>query len=226
MNIGVLGTEAVGRTIAARLVEIGNTVKIGTRDPKKTLVRTEPDGMGGPPFSVWHQQNQKVNLVTFAEAAAFGEMIINATNGNAALAILEAAGESNLNGKVLVDITNLLDFSKGMPPTLSVSNTDSLGEQIQRVYPGVKVVKTLNKMTASLMVNPKQIADGNHSVFVSGNDAAAKAQVSDLLQSFGWKEIIDLGDISTARGVEMYLPLWLRLWGALGTGMLNVRVVT
>lgn len=225
MNIGVLGTGVVGRTIAARLVELGHSVQIGTRDPQQTLARTEPDGMGGPPYRSWQQQNPAVSLVSFAEAAAFGEIVFNAANGSAVLAVLAAAGAANLQGKILVDLSNPLDFSKGMPPTLFVLNSDSLAEQIQRAYPEVQVVKTLNTVTAALMVYPEQLAQGQHSVFVSGNSAAAKAQVSGLLRTFGWKDIVDLGDLSTARGTEMYLPLWLRLWGALGTGMVNVQVV-
>jgi predicted dinucleotide-binding enzyme len=152
--------------------------------------------------------------------------LFNATNGGGSLEALALAGEMNLNGKVLIDVANPLDFSRGMPPTLFVCNTDSLGEQIQRAFPEVKVVKSLNTVTASLMVNPRQLADGDHHIFVCGNDTEAKRQVVELLTSwFGWKHIIDLGDISTARGTEMYLPFWLRLWGALGTGLLNVNVV-
>lgn len=225
MNIGVLGTGVVGRAIAARLVELGHSVKIGTRNPQETFGRTGPDRMGQPPFSEWQQQNNAVELVTFAAAAAFGELVVNATNGSASLSALEAAGQANLNGKILIDISNPLDFSKGMPPTLFVSNSDSLGEQIQRAFPGVKVVKTLNTVTANLMIYPSHVGGGEHTVFISGNDANAKSAVCDLLRSFGWKDIIDLGDITTSRGTEMYLPLWLRLWGALGTGMINVRVV-
>jgi 8-hydroxy-5-deazaflavin:NADPH oxidoreductase len=221
MNIGILGTGIVGRTLAMRLVELSHAVILGTRDPQKTLAETASD----LPMHTWLQQNPKVILGTFADAAAHGEIVINATNGNGSLNALRAAGEAKLNSKTLLDISNPLDFSKGMPPTLFVSNTDSLAEQIQREFPNVKVVKTLNTVTASLMVHPRQLANGTHSVFISGNDAAAKAKVSDLLHSFGWEDIIDLGDISTARGVEMYLPIWLRLWGALGTGLLNVRVV-
>jgi predicted dinucleotide-binding enzyme len=139
---------------------------------------------------------------------------------------LHRSGEANLNGKILIDISNPLDFSKGMPPSLSVCNTDSLGEQIQRKFPEVKVVKTLNTVTASLMVNARQLADGEHHIFLSGDDSTAKSQVSEWLMSwFGWKHILDLGDITTARGPEMYLPLWLRLWGELGTGVLNIQVV-
>ena len=136
------------------------------------------------------------------------------------------AGATNLNGKVLLDIANPLDASKGMPPSLSVSNTDSLGEQIQRTFPNLKVVKTLNTVTAFLMVNPGLVANADHTMFVCGNDVAAKAQVTAWLKEwFGWKDVLDLGDITSARGTEMYLPIWLRMWGALGTGMFNVKVV-
>ena len=154
-------------------------------------------------------------------------MVINATNGMGSLDALRQASETNLNSKILMDISNPLDFSHGMPPTLFISNTDSLGEQVQRTFPQLKVVKTLNTMTSSLMVNPSLVADGEHTVFLSGNDSSAKSQVAGWLADwFGWKHIMDLGDITTARGVEMYLPLWLRLWGTLGTGMLNVHVVS
>lgn len=135
------------------------------------------------------------------------------------------AGESNLDRKVLVDISNPLDFSNGMPPSLLVSNTDSLGEQLQRAFPSVKVVKTLNTVHANIMVYPQQVANGEHHVFISGNDAQAKAQVTEILKSFGWLHILDLGDITTARGTEMYLPIWLRMWGALGTGMFNIKIM-
>lgn len=225
MNIGVLGTGSVGRTLSARLVELGNSVVIGTREPSETLARIASDRMGNPPLSAWLEQNPKVRLGTFAEAAAQGEIVMNATNGNGALDALNAGGEANLNGKILIDISNPLDGSKGMPPSLFVSNIDSLGEQIQRVFPGLKVVKTLNTMNARLMADPRMLANGNHSVFVSGNDPAAKAAVSELLRTFGWEDIIDLGDITTARGPEMYLPIWLRLWGALQKPIFQFKVV-
>ncbi|NTU64818.1 MAG: NADP oxidoreductase, partial [Chloroflexi bacterium] len=133
--------------------------------------------------------------------------------------------EANLNGKTLIDISNPLDFSKGMPPTLFVKDSDSLAEQIQRAFPKVNVVKTLNTMTASVMVNPGQLAGGDHTVFVSGNDAGAKAQVAELLKGFGWRDIIDVGDITTARGTEMLLPIWIRLMGALQTPFFNFKIV-
>lgn len=226
MNIAVFGTGTVGQTISAKLAQLGHAVMMGTRRAAETRARTEPGPYGQPPLSVWLAQNQGIQLGAYAEAAPFGEVVINATNGMGSLEALRQAGEANLNGKILIDIANPLDFSRGMPPRLSVSNTDSLGEQIQRALPQAKVVKTLNTVTSILMVNPGLVENGNHTIFVSGNDPAAKAQVSEWLAGwFGWKDIFDLGDITTARGVEMYLPLWLRLWGAVGTGMFNIKVV-
>ena len=199
---------------------------IGTRDVAGTLARSEPNPYGGPPFSAWHAEHPAVRLGTFAEAARHGEMLINATSGAGSLSALQLAGEQNLNGKILLDVSNPLDFSHGMPPTLTVCNTDSTGEQIQRAFPRVKVVKALNTVTAFLMVNPALVNNGDHTLFVCGNDAEAKAQVTAWLREwFGWQDVLDLGDITAARGAEMYLPLWLRLWGASGTGMINVKVV-
>jgi len=227
MKIGVFGTSMVGRTLAGKLAELGHEVMVGTRDVAGTMARAEPGPFGLPPFSAWLKQTTGVKVGTFADAAGHAEVVLNATNGMVTLEALGLAGAAHLNGKILIDISNPLDFSKGMPPTLSVCNTDSLGEQIQRAYPGVKVVKTLNTVTASLMVNPGQLAAGEHSLFVSGNDAAAKAQVRQwMMEWFGWKHVLDLGDITTARGTEMYLPLWLRMWGALGTGIFNIQVVS
>ena len=225
MKIGILGTGSVGQAMGGGLMQIGHDVMIGTRDVAKTLARTAPDGMGNPPLSAWYKENPKAQLGTFAQAAAHGAMVVNATNGFAALDILKSAGEANLNGKTLIDISNPLDFSKGMPPTLFVKDTDSLAEQIQRAYPRVNVVKTLNTMTARLMTNPGQLAGGNHTVFVSGNDVAAKGEVTELLKSFGWRDIIDIGDITTARGTEMLMPIWIRLMmGPLQTPMFNFKI--
>jgi len=225
LRFGILGTGVVGKTIAARLADLGHEVMVGTRAPEETMSRTEPDPYGNPPFSAWQKEHPEVRLGMFAEAAAHGEMIVNATAGAASLEVLEQAGEDNLNGKALIDIANPLDFSKGMPPTLSVSNTDSLGEQIQRRFPEVKVVKTLHTMNAYLMVNPAQLAAADHTVFVSGGDPEAKGRVSELLRSLGWTDIIDLGDITTARGTEMLLPIWLRLFGALQRPIFNFKIV-
>lgn len=226
MKIGVLGTGMVGQTIAAKLAERGHEVMIGTRDPAATLARSEPHPYGFPPFSEWHKAHPQVTLGDLATAAAHGEMLVNATNGFGSLPALNQAGAANLGDKILIDISNPLDFSQGMPPSLTVCNTDSLAEQIQRAFPRVKVVKTLNTLTAALMVNPGQLAGGDHHIFVSGSDAEAKAQVTELLKrDFGWKHVIDLGDITTARGVEMLLPIWVRLMGALQTPMFNFKIV-
>ena len=215
MRIAVLGTGGVGRAIAGRLGELGHDVAVGTRDPEVTR-RTEDAGG-------WLDAHPTVSLLGFGEVADGAEVVVNATNGSASLDVLALAGPS-LSGKVLVDISNPLDFSKGMPPTLTVDNTDSLAEQIQRAHPQARVVKTLNTLTADLMVHPETLPAAT-SVFMSGNDAAAKEVVAGLLRQLGHTDVIDLGDITTARGPEMYLPLWLRLWGALGTARFNVAVV-
>lgn len=225
MRFGILGTGVVGKTLAARLAGLGHDVRVGTRDVQETLSRTEPDQFGNPPFGAWQQEHPEVKLGTFGEAAAYAEMIVNATAGAASLEALDMAGGENLNGKILVDVSNPLDFSKGMPPTLSVSNTDSLGERIQRRFPEAKVVKTLQTMNAYLMVDPAQLAEADHTVFICGDDAEAKARVTELLRSFGWTDILDLGDISAARGTEMTLPIWLRLFGALQNPVFNFKIV-
>jgi predicted dinucleotide-binding enzyme len=224
MKTAVLGTGTVGRTIAARLAELGHIVTVGTRSPEATLARTGADAMGTAPFAAWAAANPGVTLAGYADAAARAELIVNATNGSASLEVLAQAGAENLDGKVIVDIANPLDFSHGMPPTLFVKDTDSLGEQIQRAFPAARVVKSLNTLNAHLMAHPATLPEAS-SVFVSGNDADAKYVVMELLKDFGHEDIIDLGDISTARGTEMLLPVWLRLWGALGTPSFNFKIV-
>jgi predicted dinucleotide-binding enzyme len=212
MKIGILGTGPVGKTMAAKLAGLGHGVFVGTRDPGATLARTAPDTFGNPPFRVWHEQHANIGFGTFADAAAYGELVINATSGTGSLEALKAAGAENLAGKILVDIANPLDFSRGMPPSLTVCNTDSLGEQIQRAFPDTRVVKTLNTMNIYVMIEPRQLAGGDHTVFISGNDNAAKQSVTELLRTFGWEDIVDLGDITTARGSEMMLPIWAQIY--------------
>lgn len=224
LRIAVLGTGPVGKAVAAALAQLGHGVTVGTRSVEATMARSEPDSFGNPPFSKWASDHVDINVASLAETAATAELVVNATNGTNSVEALEASGEENLAGKVLIDIANPLDFSQGFPPLLSVVNTDSLGEQIQRRFPETRVVKTLNTLNAYLMVDPKQLAGGDHTVFVSGNDADAKTQVVELLQSLGWSDIVDLGDIGTARGTEMYLPLWARIYG-LGSPMFNIKVV-
>lgn len=225
MKIAVLGTGVVGQTLAGRLAELGHQVTVGTRDVETTLGRTTPDGMGNPPYPQWAAAHPRVPLATFADAAAGAELLVNATSGAASIPALDAAGIDNLADKILIDIANPLDFSQGFPPSLFVKDTDSLGERIQAAFPRLKVVKALNTLTAALMVEPRQLADGDHTVYVSGNDSGAKKTVTDLLASFGHTDVIDLGDITTARGTEMLLPLWLRLMGTLNTPTFNFKVV-
>ncbi|MGC0400470.1 putative dinucleotide-binding enzyme [Streptomyces sp. SAI-126] len=225
MRYAVLGTGVVGRTIAGKLASLGHEAVIGTRDPQATLARTESDGYGNPPYSQWQTEHPQVRLETFADAAAHGEAVVNTTAGLSSLNALKSAGAANLARKVVIDIANPLDFSQGMPPSLDPVNTDSLGERIQRTFPDAKVVKTLNTMNAQIMVDPARVP-GAHTVFLSGDDADAKEAVTALLVSFGWPAggIIDLGDITTARGAEMLLPIWLRLYGALGHVDFNFHI--
>jgi predicted dinucleotide-binding enzyme len=214
MRIGVLGTGIVGRTLAKALLSNGHEVRLGSRMAGNEAAVAWAAEIGGP-----------ASEGTFADAAGFGELVINATAGAAALDALRLAGAEQLAGKVLIDVSNPLDFSQGVPPTLTVCNDDSLGEQIQRAFADVRVVKTLNTVTAAVMVAPT-LVPGTHTIFLAGDDAAAKAQTGELLQDFGWpaESILDLGDITGARAMEMYLPLWLRLYGATGTAVLNVEV--
>jgi predicted dinucleotide-binding enzyme len=214
MRIGVLGTGVVGRTLGSALLSNGHEVRLGSRTAGNAAAVAWAEEIGGP-----------ASEGTFADAAGFGELLINATAGAASLDALALAGAEQLAGKVLVDVSNPLDTSQGMPPTLTVCNDDSVGEQIQAAYADVRVVKTLNTVTAAVMVAPT-LVEGSHTIFVAGNDAQAKAEVGELLQGFGWPaaSILDLGDITAARGMEMYLALWLRLWAATGTPVLNVEV--
>jgi 8-hydroxy-5-deazaflavin:NADPH oxidoreductase len=225
MRIAVLGTGVVGRTLAARLDGLGHDVVIGTRDPAVTMARTEPGGFGTAPYPQWQAEHPGIRLLSFAEAAAFAELLFNATSGAGAMAALVAAGEPGLAGKVLIDVSNPLDYSRGMPPTLDPVNTDSLGEQLQRAFPSTHVVKALNTMNCQVMVDPGRVP-GEHTAFVCGNDGAAKAAATGLIASFGWPPgaVLDVGDISAARGTEMLLPLWLRLMGSFGHADFNFHI--
>lgn len=225
MRIAVLGTGMVGQALAGRLAELGHEVTVGTRDPESTLADKEPDMMGNPLFADCATENPGVRLATFAEAAAGAELLVNATPGTVSLAALEAAGAENMAGKILIDVANAIDDSHGFPPRLVFKDTESLGEQIQAAFIDVKVVKTLSTLAAPLMIYPEQLNNGDHTVFVAGNDAEAKLTVVELLRSFGHTDIIDLGDIKGARGVEAALPLWLRLLQTLNTSIFNFKVV-
>ncbi len=214
MRVGVLGTGIVGRTIGSKLVALGHEARMGSR------------AAGNEAAVEWAEAaGEAASEGSFGDAAGFGELLFNCTAGGASLDALAAAGEANMRGKVLVDVANPLDFSAGMPPTLSICNEDSLGERIQATFPGVRVVKSLNTMSCAVMVDPGRVP-GAHCVFVCGNDDDAKRRVGELLGGFGWpaQRIIDLGGIEAARGTEMYLPLWLSLYGKLGSGDFNVVV--
>lgn len=226
MNISILGTGAVGQALATKLVSLGHKVFMGTRNIENSLNKTEPDGWGNPAVGSWIKNNAEVQLCTYKEAVQYGsELIVFAMNGNAAFDCLNAVGEDLLKGKTMIDISNPLDFSNGFPPSLTICNTDSLAEKIQIKFPELKVVKSLNTMSNLIMVNPDLIP-GDHTVFVSGNDESAKFQVVTLLNSFGWRNdnIFDLGDITSARGTEMLLPVWVRLFGKLQTPLFNFNV--
>ena len=214
MRIGVLGTGTVGQRLSTKLVELGHEVRMGSRDATNEKAQAWAASAG-----------ERGSGGTFADAAAFGEVVVNCTAGAASVEALEQAGEDALRGKVLVDVSNPLDFSRGMPPRLTVCNDDSLAEQIQRRFPDARVVKTLNTVNASVMVDPRTVP-GDHDVFVCGDDGGAKTQVAELLRSFGWprEAIVDLGGIDGARATEMYLPMWLRLRQACGTPHVNVHV--
>ena len=226
VKVGILGTGVVGQTLAGKLTELGYPVTIGTRDVSKTMANTDRNPYGGAPFAEWHKQYGQVKLGTFAEAARFGDIIFICTNGAATLDALKQAKPDNFKGKTVVDISNPLDFSRGMPPSLFSQwvNTNSLGEEIQKALPGANVVKSLNIVNCEVMVNPRK-SNGDPTMFVAGNDAKAKDEVKEILKQFGWTDIIDLGDISGARGMEMVLPFWLRVWGATKNGYFGFKIV-
>ncbi len=221
MKIGIIGSGVVGQTLGAKLIELGHDLVLGTRDPKKL---DEKKNMAGSLNEWLAGVKGKGKIVTFPEAAAHGEILINATHGQISVEALKMAQADKVGAKVLIDTANELDFSKGMPPGCLASQDHCLAENIQKAFPNLKVVKTLNTISAPLMVNPKVLKDGDHTIFMAGNDKEAKGKVSDLLKTFGWTDILDLGDISAARAPEMYLSLWVRLYGTLQNGMINIKV--
>ncbi|MDQ0866024.1 NADPH-dependent F420 reductase [Arthrobacter globiformis] len=217
MRIAVLGTGVVGRSLAGKLLESGHDVVLGSRSA------TNEAAVG------WAAEaGPRAKAATFFDAAAEAEVVINATPGAVSLEVLAAASTKNLAGKVLIDVANPLDHSAGFPPSLSISNTDSLAETIQRAFPTARVVKALNTMRADVMVAPDRLAGGDHDVFMAGDDAEAKEVVAGLLREFGWRteHIRDLGALEAARGLEMWLPLWLRIFLKQGNSVFNIKVVS
>lgn len=214
MRIAVLGTGVVGTSLAARLAEIGHKVVVGTRSPEATAAKEE--------FAAWHAAHPAVAVASFADAAGPADLVLNATAGQVSLEVLAVAGD--LGGKVVLDLSNALDFSGGFPPLIATAQDDSIAEQIQRAHPTANVVKSLNTLNVSMMVHPERLPEPG-TVFMSGDSAEAKATVAALLAELGHTDVVDLGDITTARGVEWMMPVWVRLMAALGTPEFNWKVV-
>jgi 8-hydroxy-5-deazaflavin:NADPH oxidoreductase len=211
MRIAVLGTGVAGRTVAGGLARLGHDVVVGTRDPAATRDRDDwDDGLA---------------LAEYATVADGADLVVNATNGLASLAALEAVGADGLAGRVILDLANPLDFSAGFPPTLAVKDTDSLAEQIQRAFPDARVVKALNTVNAQVMMDPAKVGEGDTTIFAASDDAEARALVVGLLRELGWRDVVEFDELSAARGLEMWLPLWVRLMRRLATPDFNIKVV-
>lgn len=208
MQIAILGAGAVGPALGRALAAVGHDVTIGTRDPERTRQREQWAGLD-------------LQLAAYPDLHA--EVFINATNGGGSLAALRAVGDA-LNGKVVIDASNPLDFSRGFPPSLFVSNTDSLAEHLQRELPGTRLVKMFNTMANEVMVSPRGLGDDS-TIFVAGNDPAARQTAASLASDLGWTDVFDLGDLTAARGLEMFIPLWVRIYGQLGRPQFNIKVV-
>jgi 8-hydroxy-5-deazaflavin:NADPH oxidoreductase len=221
MKIGILGSGGVGQALGKKFIELGHEVVIGTRDPNKL---DDKKNFAGSLTEWLSSVNNKGRVVSFKDAAAHGDLIVNSLHATKAVEVLRGLAHE-MDGKPLIDLGNELDFTRGMPPHCLAHDDNSLAEKIQTVLPNVHVVKTLNTVSAALMTNPRGLADGDHTLFISGNNALAKETVTRLLESMGWKDILDLGDISSAKGPEMLLALWAHMWGRLKSPMINIKVV-
>ncbi|HEU4513187.1 MAG TPA: NAD(P)-binding domain-containing protein [Nocardioidaceae bacterium] len=211
MRIAVVGTGMVGRTIAPAFAALGHDVVVGTRDPGTTAARDD-----------W---TLDLPLRAYADVAEGADLVVNATNGQASLVALDAVGSDALAGRVLLDVANPLDFAAGFPPTLTVKDTDSLAEKIQRAFPESRVVKSLNTVNCNVMVDPARVGDGQTTMFAAADDAEARGLVVSLLTALGWRDVIEFEELSAARGMEMWLPLWVRVMARLGTADFNLRIV-
>lgn len=223
MRIAVLGTGTVGQSLAGGFARIGHDVVIGTRDPEATMARREPDSMGAPGFAVWYEDHGDLPVVRSADAVDGADVVVNATNGVNSLEALDLVGADLLAGKVLLDVANALDFTT-MPPKLAALDGPSLAETIQARFPDARVVKSLHTMNPNVMVEPGLVANGDHTVFVCGDDEGARGKVRDLLGELGWTDVIDLGDLTAAGTVEALVPLGFRLMGTLGTPLFQYRI--
>jgi 8-hydroxy-5-deazaflavin:NADPH oxidoreductase len=213
MNIGILGTGMVGEAIAGKLVQLGHHVCMGSRKKGHAKATAWASAAGAA-----------ASEGSFADAVAFGEIVVLCLKGDVVLDVLRSIGSAAFAGRVVVDVSNPLDFSHGLPPSLLICNTNSLGEEVQKHLPGAHVVKTLNIVNCEVMVDPAKAGDVV-TMLICGNDAAAKAKVAELLRTVGWQDILDLGGMSAARGMEMMLPVWLSLWSALGSPHFGFRIV-
>jgi len=212
MRIAVIGTGPVGRTLGEGLVKVGHDVVVGTRDPDQTRARDDWRGVTLP-------------LVSYGEVGLNADLFINATSGANSIEALQAVGAETLGGKVLIDMANPLDNSKGFPPSLLTSNTDSLAEQLQRAFPNTRIVKAFNTVTVGVLVNPKACGGQETTMFLAGDDPDARATVAGIASDLGWTDIVQFDDLTAARGLEMWLPLWIRLFRQFGTAMFNIKVV-
>jgi predicted dinucleotide-binding enzyme len=214
-KIGILGTGVVGNTIGSKMIALGYEVKMGSRTANNDKA------------AEWaNSQGNKASAGTFEDAAKFGDIIFNCTKGEVTLEVFKQAGPSNFKGKTVIDISNPLDFSQGFPPFLTpqYANTNSLGEEIQKLIPDANVVKSLNIVNCEVMVNAQK-SGGDPTMFMSGNNEGAKTEVSSILNQFGWNDIIDLGDITNARATEMMLPIWVRTYAATKNGYIAFKIV-
>jgi predicted dinucleotide-binding enzyme len=209
MRIAVLGTGVVGRTLAPALARIGHEVAVGTRSPEQTSARDD-----------WELEQE---LVAYGDVGR-RDLVVNATNGQASLTVLRAVGADALRGTVLLDVANPLDFSRGFPPSLTVKDTDSLAEQIQRELPDALVAKSLNTVNAAVMVDPGRVG-ADTTMFLASDHAPARKRGRGLLEQLGWQDVVEFEELSAARGMEMWLPLWVRLMGRLGTADFNLKLV-
>lgn len=213
MRIGILGSGIVGRSLGKGFASNGHDVRLGTRTPEKQEVQE------------WLKTTKgKVSAGTFSETATYGQIIVLCSLGEATEAVIKVAGMKNFDGKLVIDATNPLDFSKGMPPGLFVGTTDSLGERVQRMLPNAKVVKCFNIVNNQTMINPR-MKEGLPDMIICGNDEAAKREVAGLLKEFGWGEPIDIGGIDGARWLEAYTALWVRLAIKLGNWGVAAKIL-
>ena len=219
MNIGVLGTGVVGETIATALTEKGHNVRMGSRTANNEKA------------TAWvKRSNNHATQGDFNDAAAFGEIVFLCLNGAYTLDAVRSIEPDSVNGKIVIDLTNPLDFSKGMPPRLieGLNNSTSLGEQVQKALPGARVVKTFNTLNCNVMVNPKLVNNGDHTLFICGNDGDSKNKVKHfLVDTFNWQpeNLLDMGGIVASRGTEAYVPFWVMMMQAMGSPMFNIKVV-